>query len=792
MRRAIAILVIAALTAGLLSSVSASAPPDLASYVNPFIGTLGAGFVFPGPAAPFGMVQVSPDTEGQFAYTGYQYADRSIRGFSHVHIESMGVQEGGNVPFMPTVGAVSTDVKKYESRFNHASEKASPGYYKVRLDSYGIDAELTAGKRIAMQRYEFPSTTQANVLIDAGRQIPGGPTDDVETTPGAYQATVSIVDATTVMGTANPSLDGPQRYAVHFATKFSRPFTSYGVWDAKGAAPKPMVASVSGKGAGAYLTFDTTSDRSVTAKVGISFVSQQNALQNLEAEAPGSNFDFDSLRANTRADWNAALGAIEVQGSELDDTSFYTALYHAQHHPNLFNDANGQYLGHDGAVHQIGALGDAMPVGSAYYANFSLWDTYRAEMPLLAMIQPSRYTDMMRSLNAIKIQGGRLPRWSLNNRYPDYMNGEPSLQVIADGFCRGLIPTDLAQSLYGGARNLALVNNRDPSYLTKGYVPADVDGPGKLGSGASSTLEHASGDFALALMADKLGLTADRDTLLGMANNYHNVFDGQTRFMRPRNADGSWVGTPYLPERPEGWREGTGWQYTWLASHDVRGLFTAMGASPKNGDNFVSSQLDTFFSEPLSEQSPLGVAEAQQKATLFGIAYYGNQYAPSNEHDLQAPWLYNWLHMPWKTQALQRSFQGLYRPTPDGLPGNDDLGTMSAWFVWSALGFYPVIPGSPTYTIGSPMFTSAIIHTGASTSFVVQAPTTSLRDKYVANVTLNGQPLTKTWFDHPVLTAGGTLSFEMSPAPMTWGSSAGAEPPSMSTNPLTDFSCRNA
>lgn len=785
-RRAMAAVLACALV-GSLGAARSQAAEDLARYVDPFIGTLGSGFVFPGPAAPYGMVQLSPDTEGFFAYTGYLWTDQFIRGFSHVHVESMGVPEGGNVPFMPTTGAVVTDVRQYQSKFDHANEEASAGYYRVSLQTYGIEAELTAGLRVGMHRYTFPATTQANVLIDAGRQIPGGSYEPpAARTPGIYSATVQILpDQRTVLGTANPNgTDKPQHYAVHFAARFDRPFASYGVWSARGAAPQPGVASAEGKGAGAFIAFDATEDRDVVVKVGISFVSQANALANLESELPAGNFGFDGLRARTRSAWNDALHAIEVTGgSDADKISFYTALYHAQHHPNVFNDVSGEYIGHPdpvsgvAAVHRIGALGDPMPAGSTYYANFSLWDTYRAEKPLLALIAPDRFRDFMRSFAAIVATGGRLPRWSLMNIHADFMNGEPALQVFADGFCRGLVPEDVLDVLYQDARRLALVDRRNPAYLTRGWVDP------------STTLEHALGDFALALVADRLGQVEDRDRLLRQAAFWGNVFDDETRFVRPRNADGSWM-TPYLPESDRGFVEGTGWQYTWLVPQDVRGLFDRMGAPPYPGDPFVQQRLDEFFSTALTGTVPLVMPEVQQKLTLYGILYAGNQYAPSNEHDLQAPWLHNWVGEPWKTQALARAYQGLYRPLPDGLPGNDDLGTMSAWYIWSALGFYPVIPGSPVYTIGSPVFERATVRLPGGETFVVRASGASPANKYVQSAKLGRSKLAKTWFTHDALVDQGTLRLQMGPVPNTsWGTGPGAAPPSMSTNPLSDFAC---
>lgn len=779
------------LIVGLLpaSSIHAQAADGRApvDHVDPMIGTLGSGFVFPGPAAPYGMVQLSPDTEGYFAYTGYLYSDNFIRGFSHVHVQGMGVPSSGNVPFMPTVGPIlSTDAKRYQSRFSHATEKASAGYYSVLLENYGITAELTAGVRTGMHRYTFPASSQANVILDIGRQIPGGPTDDVQRTPGYYTASIRVVDERTVIGTANPYLEGPQHYPVHFVARFNRPFASFGTWSGRGAPMQQGVASVEAKGAGAAVTFDATRDPTVLVKVGISFVSQANALANLDHELPGNDFDFDALRARTRAAWNDALGTIDVDGGTVaDKTAFYTALYHAQQHPNVFSDANGDYLGHDGSVHRIGAPGDPMPADSTYYANYSLWDTYRGQVQLLALIQPQRFSDMLRSLLAIKTWGGRLPRWSLMNAYPDFMPGEPVLQVIADGYCRGLVPPDAERGLYEAARTLALEQRRDPSYLTHGYVPHDING-----GGASATLEHALGDFALALVADGLGETQDRDRLLELAANYRNIFDPETRFVRPRLSDGSWM-TPYLPELPDGFVEGTGWQYTWLVPHDVRGLFDLMGAAPRGADRFVTDRLDTFFSTALASAIPFITPEVQQKITLFGITYLGNQYAPSNEHDLHAPYLYAWTGEAFKNQALARAYQTLYRPVPDGLPGNDDLGTMSSWYVWSALGFYPAIAGAPVYVIGSPVFDEArIVPVGKRDPLVVRAPGASLMNKYIQSASLGGDPLERAWFTQEELEEDGELIFSMgSSANRDWAAGRENAPPSMSSSPLSAFGC---
>ena len=747
------------------------APREPVDYVDPMIGTLAGGFTFPGPAAPFGMVQLSPDTEGPFAYTGYQYADTSIRGFSMHHIESMGVRSNGDLPFMPTVGpVVSNDPRSWMSPFDKATEEATAGYYRVLLERYGILAELTAGQRVGMQRYTFPAAAQANVIFDVGQSNDGW-SDPIQVS--AHQSSIEIVDDDTVAGTAF----SPQGYNIHFVADFDRPFKSYGTWDKRSQNPiQPSSArEASGLGAGGYVSFDSTLDRDVLVKVGISFVSRANARFNLDAEKP--DFDFEALRDKTRSQWADALSTIEVSGgTEGEKTSFYTALYRAQHHPNIYNDVNGEYMGFDGKVHTA--------VGRDQYTNFSLWDTIRGENELLALIQPQRYQEMMLSLLDGYEQRGRFPQWAMNNAYPDYMDGDPVQPTIVDAYCRGLLPDADVGRFYEALRTQAL--NVDIRREMQGNYD-DYVNLGWIRNQASNTLEFAMADFALALMAQSLGRDEDRDQLLSMADNYANVIDPGSGFARPRNADGSWK-TPYRPEEPDHFKEGTGWQYTWLAPHDFRGLFDLVGGNGRGGDETVIERLDTFFSTALSDNP--AVAEIQKTITVFGVMYAGNQYAPSNEHDLQAPYAYDYIGQPWKTQKIMRGLQALYRPTPDGLPGNDDLGSMSAWFVWSALGFFPEVPGAPLYVTGSPLFERAVVRPTGGQEIVVEAPGASVASKYIQSARLGDSALDKPWFTHKDLLDAGSVSFEMGLTPNErWGAAQEAAPPSASTHELTAFGC---
>ena len=774
MRRALVAALAALMVLPFTGSAAAQVlPTEPVDYVDPMIGTLAGGFAFPGPAAPFGMVQLSPDTEGPFAYTGYQYADTSIRGFSMHHIESMGVRSNGDLPFMPTVGpVVSNDPRSWMSPFDKATEEASAGYYRVLLERYGILAELTAGKRVGMQRYTFPASPQANLIFDVGQSNDGW-SDPVQVS--AHESSIEIVDDDTVAGTAF----SPQGYEINFVADFDRPFASFGTWNQRSQGPLTPSTNkeARGTGAGGFVSFDTTMDREVRVKVGISFVSQANARLNLDAEKP--DFDFDALREKTRGEWADALSTIEVTGgTDAEKTSFYTALYRAQHHPNVYNDVNGEYMGYDGRVHTV--------EGRDHYVNFSLWDTIRGENQLLALIQPERYGEMMSSLLDAYRQRGRFPQWAMNNAYPDYMDGDPVQPTVVDAYCRGLLPEQDVDAFYEALRTQAFDRS------IRRQMQGDYDGyadRGWIANQASNTLEFAMADFALALMADSLGRVDDREQLKSMADNYANVIDPSSGFARPRNADGSWK-TPYSPEEPNHFKEGTGWQYTWLAPHDFRGLFDLIGSEEQGraGDATVIERLDTFFSTALSDVPAM--AEAQKTITAFGVMYAGNQYAPSNEHDLQAPYAYDYIGQPWKTQKIMRGFQALYRPTPDGLPGNDDLGSMSAWFVWSALGFFPEAPGAPMYVTGSPMFEKASIRPAGGDEITVEAPGASIVSKYIQSATLGDSSLDRPWFTHDQLLDAGSVRFEMGLQPNeSWGAAPDAAPPSMSTSALSAFGC---
>ncbi|MEA2351954.1 MAG: hypothetical protein QOJ14_368, partial [Thermoleophilaceae bacterium] len=612
-RAAIAAVVMAA-ACSVAPGTASAADNDLARYVDPMIGTFAPGFVFPGADVPFGMVQNSPDTYGSpFAYGGYLYSDPLIRGFSLVHLSGPGVQKAGDLPFMPTTGPVtSMDPAHYGSPFDHAREHAEAGYYSVNLAKYATDVELTASTHAAMQRYTFPPVPQANVIVDVARG-----------TAGTRAGHLDFSGPNELSGWTR------DRYPVYFVARFSRPFAS------KGAS---------------WVSFDALANRTVTVRIGISFVDVAGARRNLEAGAP--DFDFGAMRARARSAWNRALGTVQVRGGTTGQRrTFYTALYRAQLHPNVFTDVDGRYLGFDHKPH--------VAKGRTQYANFSLWDTYKGENQLLATIRPGRYRDMLLSLLDDARLGGKLPRWGEQDYDAAHMSGDPAIPMIADGYCRGLVKPSDAGPLYDAARQLR--EDRPPDLSSKGYLPGN----------AGTTLEFGVADFALAVMADGLGRKADAAGVMADSLRYRNLLDPETRWIRPRDAGGAWR-TPFSPTDEEGFQEGNSWQYSWLAPHDARGLFDRMG-----GNAAALARLDHLFSEP---------PDAQVQQNGFGTQYKTDQYAPGNEHDLQVPWMFAFAREPWRTAAVTRSLRTVFRPVPQGLPGNDDLGGLSGWYVWNALG----------------------------------------------------------------------------------------------------------
>ncbi len=753
-----------------------AAAPELTSLVNPFIGTQNFGNTFPGASAPFGMVQVSPDTGGQ---GGYDYEQDRIHGFSQTHLSGVGCSVMGELPLMPTTGAVeSVNPDDYRSTYSHDDEKAEPGYYRVGLKTYGIDAELTATPRTGWQRYTFPATDRANVLFNTGKA-----------NQRVYDSEVHVVGDRTVEGRveAGNFCAGKDRHTVYFTATFDRPFSEHGTW--RGDTPSPGERDAAGEGGnGAWVTFDAKSDRDVVVKVGLSYTGIEGARKNLKAETEDS-YDFDATRATLKASWERQLSAVKIGGGSAErQRAFYTALYHAQLHPNLAGDVDGRYAGFDGRTHTAS--------GFTPYQNLSLWDTHRPQNQLLQVLEPKVARDVALSVVAIGRDGGWLPRWSLANSETNIMTGDPVTPFLVDAWAKGLLAGH-EQEAYALLKKNATRTPPDDSpyngrvgiadYQERGYIPSGLepgeDCPDKGGDNdcrhpASATLEYAAADASLALMAKGLGHRADARMFAARGQWYRNLWDSDIKQFRPRTTDGTWL-TPYDPvEADHQFHEGGAHQYQWLVPQDPAGLVSLMG-----GKRATEKRLDAFFAYDKLLEDPAGTAREEWISAPYD--YYGKPtYNPNNEPDLHSPYMYLWAGAPAKTATVVRAAMTLFTDGPDGMTGNDDLGTMSAWYVFSSLGLYPTTNGADFLAVSSPQFPSAVVRIGSygkrqGGTLTVEAPGASDTRRYVKRAQFGGKNLRTTWLDWDAVAKGGKLSFEMSDKPSAWGTGRGAEPPSV-------------
>ncbi|MGW3959059.1 GH92 family glycosyl hydrolase [Amycolatopsis sp. NPDC005003] len=765
-------LVVAATTQ---ATAHAAAPVDPAGLVNPFVGTQNFGNTFPGASAPFGMVQVSPDTGGQ---GGYDYLQNAIYGFSQTHLSGVGCGVMGELPIMPTTGAVdNVDKDAYKSAYSHADEHAEPGYYRVGLQKYGIDAELTATARTGWQRYTFPSTGQANVLFNTGQA--NQPVKDSE---------IHVVGDRTLEGRvkAGGFCAGHDEHTVYFTATFDRPFSSFGTWRGSTRSDGSRDAAGTG-GNGAWASFDATTDHDVVLKVGLSYTGLDGARKNLAAET--SNYDFDATRAALHQQWADRLGAIKIAGGTTErQTAFYTALYHAQLHPNLAGDTDGSYTGFDGKVHTAS--------GYTPYQNFSLWDTYRPQNQLLEMLEPQVARDVAQSVVAIGRDGGWLPRWALAESETNIMTGDPVTPFLVEAWSKGLLAgheeeayallkknatsTPPADSPYNGRSGVGYYNERGyvPSGLELGKDCADKGGDNDCEHPASATLEYAAADASLALMARGLGHQADARMFADRGQWYRNLWDSSIGQFRPRTTQGTFV-TPYNPvDAGHQFHEGGAYQYQWLVPQDPAGLVSLMG-----GRTATEQRLDSFFAYGNLLKDPAGTARKDWIASPYD--YYGKAtYNPNNEPDLLAPYTYNWVGAPSKTATVVRAAMTLFTTGPDGMTGNDDLGTMSAWYVFSSLGLYPTMSGANFLALSSPQFESATVRIGQYGSaqggtLTVSAPGASDANRYIQSVSLNGRDVRQTSLDWSALAHGGKLSHKLGSRPSSWGTSPSAAPPSV-------------
>ena len=726
---------------------------DLVSYVNTFIGTdngapdygLGnaAGDTPPGAAYPFGMVLWSPDTTNRAG--GYRYYQDIIKGFSVTHFSGRGVSCYQDAPFMPVIGPVTdspgTHWSAYSSHYQHVNETAEAGYYTVLLDDSQIQVELTVTARTGFGRFAFPPSSNSVILINAG----GSAQPNRDSGTG-----VAIVAADTVTGSVSSgNCGGSFTYTLYFAVQFDRPFTSSGTWNGDAVTTDP---SSNGKDSGAYLCFDTTDQAVVQAKIGLSFVSVDNALQNLAMENP--TWDFDSVRSQARTAWNARLNSIQVQGGTDDEkTVFYTALYHALMHPSVFSDANGQYLGFDNQVQQAD--------GFTQYHNFAGWDNYRSEMPLLAVIAPEA-SDMMQSLvndarqDAARdpAHGGGLPRWQHANTNSGGMIGDSQDAVIATVYAFGATNFEATDALAAMDRGALVVGTKSgghtvreglQDYLNLGYVSTSTS------QSASRTLEYANDDFAISQLAQALGRADLHDYYLARAQNWQNLF--YEGYVVPRNSDGSFIS--FNPASGSGFTESSGAQYVWMVPFNMRGLFGAMG-----GNSQAVARLDNHF-------------------TQLNAGPHSNYAFLGNEPGLKTPWAYDFAGAPWRTQdVVRRSILELYHNSPGGMPGNDDGGAMGSYVVFSFLGLFPDIPGVAGFVVGSPLFNSVTMQLANGNILQIDAPEASDENRYVQSLALNGQDYNDSpWIPWDTISQGATLCFSLADSPNTsWGTAVA--PPS--------------
>jgi predicted alpha-1,2-mannosidase len=717
---------------------------DPASLVNPFIGTSNAADDFPGADVPFGMVQWSPDTPSRPDGGGYEYKDSSITGFSLTHLSGPGCGADGDVPILPTVGAVNTGANV---SFSHSNESASPGAYSVGLGN-GVTTELTTALRSGIGRFTFPATSQANLQF----KLNGSQN-------GTSNQTWTVVSPTEVSGsvTSGHFCGAGFTYTLYFDVVFDRAFSSSGTAAATAVTPKASPGKLHGTAAteaapaagpgSAYVRFDTTTNPTVQAKVGISYVSVANAVANRAADIPA--FDFAATKQAAHDSWNQLLGRIQVAGgTATQQRVFYTALYHSLLHPNVFSDRNGQYIGFDNQVHTV-ASGH-----SAHYANFSGWDIYRTQAQLSALVAPAQTSDIAQSMIADYAQGGGLPKWSQNNGETYVMVGDPGTAILASYYAFGARSFDTSAALQAMLHEASALNNVRPGLNATnapGYLPANGTyqccnfyGP------VSTQLEYDTADFALSAFAGALGDTANQAFYAGRAQNWKNTFNAASGFMQPRDAGGGWTGG-FNPASGSNFVEGTSWQYTGMVPFNVAGLAAARG-----GNASLVGYLDSVL------------------AGFHGSG--GTQADLGNEPSLELPWEYDYVGQPYKTQKVVRQVQDqIWTDAPGGLAGNDDLGAMSAWYVFSALGIYPMTPGTADLALGSPLFTQAVLTLPGGSTLTVNAPAAADNAPYVQSATWNGSAWNNAYAPTSAITAGGTLSFALGTSPNTaW---AAANPP---------------
>ena len=720
--------------------VLTSVGQEITSYVDPLIGSGGHGHVFVGANVPFGGVQLGPDNfyKGWDWCSGYNYQDSVIRGFAHTHLSGTGIGDLSDVLIMPYTGAIKTDKGKesepgsgYSSLFSHHNEYVKPGYYRVKLDN-GVSVELTASERVGYHRYRFPDEQTARIIIDLKEGINDRSTDTY----------LEQIDEYTFVG-HRASSGWAKKQLVYFAIKSTVPVRDFSLYDdqaplsgnkAKGSAIKGLIS---------FLKPPTL----VELKVGISPVSTANALANISAEIP--HWDFERVAQEADQKWEKELAKIKITtANESEKRIFYTAMYHAMMHPSLFNDHNGDYRGTDGKVY-------ANP-GFINYSIFSTWDTYRAAHPLYILLNPDRVNDFVNSMLAISDQQGHLPIWHLMGYETKTMVGVSSQQIVAEAYLKGLRGFD-AEHAFKALKKTAMSDQKGLNFL-RGFkpIPSDAD----VGRPVANAMENAIGAGSIALMAKALGNDEDYEYFKNRSQNYKLYYDTTVGFMRGRLVDGSWNPTfdPLKSVRPwaADYAEGNAWQYLWLAPQDVSGLMELLG-----GAQVFTDRLDTFFS----------LESEVTDEVLVDLTGTIGQYAHGNEPSHHISYLYAYAGQQWKTaEKAHYIMKEMYHDKPDGIIGNEDCGQMSAWYIFSSLGFYPVFPASCQYVLGSPLFEEAQIELPGGKVFQVLANNVSDANKYIQAARLNGKALKAPFLSHDDIVNGGILELEMADQPnKSWG-----------------------
>ncbi len=701
---------------------------DYNQHVNHFIGSATDGNTFPGASYPFGAVQLSPDTRiDPTAHKAYGYADSIIYGFSHTHLNGVGEPEYKDILFMPFAGKVSSkepEPGNFASPFNHDQERAEPGYYSVLLENK-IKVELTATLRCGFHKYTFPEGAQQNLYIDL-------------TYPsGAEELYIRKVSDNEIEGLRRSHGWAYNQY-VYFVTQFSKPIKEINL--SENGKKLQKLNSANAKSLNAILTFDNSGGEELLVTTGLSAVDAEGARKNLNKEIAG--FDFEKIRQKVYNEWNRELGRISIEGGTKEQQSiFYTAMYHSFLSPDIFEDVDGRYRGIDGKIHKA--------KGFTNYTVFSIWDTYRALHPLFTIINQQKNIEFIKSLHAKYDDGGRLPMWPLAGNYTDDMLGYHVVSIIADAYVKGLIDFDAEKAL----KAMTEIANMDrlglKYYKELGYIPFD-----RQGESVSKTLEYCYNDWCIAQMAKSMNKEDDYTIFHQRAHYYENVFDTTTNLFRGKDINRNWL-TPFNPLKNSAYSEGNAYQYLYVP-HDIEGLIRLMG-----GDDVFANMLDTIFTKSIKD-----------KIGSIGQYWHGNE--PS--HHLA--YLYNYAGQPWKTQKLtNRILNELYKNSPDGIAGNDDCGQISAWYVLSSMGFYPVSPGQDIYVIGTPLFNKATINLENGKTFTIKANGRSVENYYIQSATLNGKDHTKSYIKHSDIVNGGELIFEMASTPnKNWGSAKNDRP----------------